>query len=171
MTWKPSSFTRQQLEERRLAGGRLLKAGRLTQAEIARRLGVSRAAVSDWAFHLKAGGEPQLYGRRPSGRPPKLTRRQQQALLRRLQRGALSAGFPTDRWTLRRVQQLIKDTFGVHYHPCYLNRWLRKAGWTPQVPLPCAIEQDEELVQAWLAHDWPRIKKSVATRRRNRLFR
>ena len=41
MTWKPSYLTREQLEERRLAGGRLLKAGKLSQAEIARQVGVS----------------------------------------------------------------------------------------------------------------------------------
>ena len=171
MTWKPSHLTRQQLEERRFVGGRLLKAGKLSQAEIARRLGVSRATVSAWAFQLNAGGVPQLRGRRSSGRPPKLTARQQQSVLRRLQRGALAAGFPTDRWTLQRVQQLIKGTFGVVYHPGYLNRWLRKSGWTRQVPLPCAVEQDEEVVRAWLAQDWPRIKKSASARGRDRLFR
>jgi hypothetical protein len=48
MTWKPSSLTREQLEERRLEGGCLLKEGKLSQAEISRHLGVSRASVSDW---------------------------------------------------------------------------------------------------------------------------
>lgn len=171
MTWKPSHLTRQQLAARRLAGGRLLKAGKLSQAEIARRLGVSRATVSDWACQLKAGGVTQLHGHRSSGRPPKLTFRQQQAVLRRLKQGALAAGFPTDRWTLHRVQYLIKNTWGVVYHPCYLGRWLRKSGWTRQVPLPRAVEQDEERVRAWLAQDWPRIKKSASARGRNRLFR
>ena len=56
MTWKPSYLTREQMEERRLAGGRLLKAGKLSQAEIARQLGVSRATVSDWAKTIEAKG-------------------------------------------------------------------------------------------------------------------
>jgi transposase len=45
-----------QMEERRLEGGRLLKAGKLSQAEIARRLGISRAMVSDWAKKIAEEG-------------------------------------------------------------------------------------------------------------------
>lgn len=56
MTWKPSYLTREQMEEMRLEGGRLLKAGQLNQAEIARQLGVSRATVSAWAKTVEAKG-------------------------------------------------------------------------------------------------------------------
>jgi len=56
MTWKPSNLTREQMEERRQAGGRMLKAGKLSQAEIARQLGVSRATVSDWAKVVESQG-------------------------------------------------------------------------------------------------------------------
>ena len=44
--WRPAHLTPEQLEERRLAAARLLRQGRLCQAEIARQLGVSRASVS-----------------------------------------------------------------------------------------------------------------------------
>jgi hypothetical protein len=37
MIWTPSKLTREQMEERRLEGGRLLKEGKLSKAEIARR--------------------------------------------------------------------------------------------------------------------------------------
>ncbi len=47
---------------------------------------------------------------------------QKKALLRRLQRGARAAGFPTDRWTLRHIQQLIAREFQVQYHANYLDR-------------------------------------------------
>ena len=56
MRWKPSYLTREQMEERRLEGGRLLQEGKLSQAEIARQLGVSRATISDWAKIVKAKG-------------------------------------------------------------------------------------------------------------------
>ncbi len=170
MTWQPSTLTRTQLAERRLAGGRLLRAGKLAKTEIAEQLGVSRAAVTYWEHQLKAGGLRQLRLRKASGRPPKLTRAQQKALMRLLKKGAQASGFETDRWTLSRIQTLITREFGVTYHVKYLNRRLRQLGWTPQVPLPRAQERDEELIRAWLAHDWPRIKKSAAARRGNRLF-
>jgi transposase len=170
MVWKPSRLTREQMEERRLTGGRLLKAGRLPQAEIARSLRVSRVTVSGWAKQLARGGLRQLHRRTATGRPPKLTAREQHELVQWLKQGALRAGFATERWTLRRVQVLIERKFRVAYHPNYLNRLLNRLGWSPQVPLPQALERDEDRIQAWRDKDWPRIKKGAATRRRNRVF-
>jgi transposase len=170
MTWQPSSLTRGQMEERRLAGARLLRSQRFSQAEIAEQLGVSRAAVNQWAQQLEAGGLRQLRQHKAPGRPAKLSRKQQKRLLRLLKKGAQKAGFETNRWTLPRIQTLIVREFGVTYHEKYLNRLLRKLDWTPQVPLPRAQERDENLIAAWLQHDWTRIKKSAAARRRNRLL-
>ena len=64
MTWKPSYLTRKQMEERRLEGGRLLKSGKHSQAEIARDLGVSRATVSEWAKKLQEEGRRGLRRRK-----------------------------------------------------------------------------------------------------------
>jgi transposase len=159
MTWKPSTLTRAQMEERRLEGGRLLKEGNLSQSEIAQHLGVSRATICDWAKCLQAGGLRRLRQRPTPGRPSKITKQQRRELIRHLKRGAVAAGFRTDRWTLQRVQRQIEQLFGVVYHPNYLNRFLRKLNWTLQVPLPRAQERDEALIRAWLEKDWPRIKK------------
>jgi putative transposase len=87
-----------------------------------------------------------------------------------LDRGALACGFSTDRWRLGRVRQLIQREFEVNYHPNYLKRLLRKLGFSPQKPLPQAVEQEKELVAAWLQRDWPRIKKVSAARRRDRIL-
>jgi transposase len=170
MTWIPKQLTRKQIEERRLAGGKLLKEGRLSKAQIAHKLGVSRAAVTYWARRKRFGGLRRLQSRKSSGRPPKLTPQQQRTLLRYLKRGALRADFPTDRWTLRRIQHMIKKEFDIAYHPNYLSRFLRNLGWTPQLPVPRAAERDDRLVEAWLRRDWPRIKKSAAHRCRYRVF-
>jgi transposase len=147
------------MEERRREGARLIRRGRLSRAEIARQLGVSRRAVENWAQTLKAGGLRRLRRRKASGRPPKLSPAQQSQLKRLVRRGALAAGFESDRWTLARIRQLINQEFKIVYHRNYLNRLLRKLGLTPQVPLPRAVERDEELIRAWIEHDWPRIKK------------
>ena len=170
MTWKPSCLTREQLEERRLEGGRLLKAGKLSQAEIARQLGVSRATISDWAKKVEAEGMRGLRKRTAKGGSSKLTKEQKQRLKRLLDRGAVSNGFSTDRWTLERVRQLIQRAFKVSYHRNYLNRLLRQLGFSPQKPLPQAVEQEKALVEAWLQQDWPRIKKVAKNWRRNRVL-
>jgi putative transposase len=158
------------MEQRRREGAHLLRR-KLSQAEIARRFDVSRATVCDWAGQLAAGGLRALRRRKPTGRPARLTRAENQALRHRLRRGALAAGFATDRWTMGRVRQLIEHEFGVRYHVHYINRLLRRLGWSLQQPLPRGRERDEELIRAWLAHDWPRIKKGAATRHKHRVFR
>lgn len=170
MSFRPLKLTPEQMEERRMEGARLLKQGRLSQAEIARELDVSRATLSGWAKRLKSGGRRQLRHRKPPGRPAKLTRDQQKALVRHLKRGALAAGFETDRWTGSRIQSLIEGEFGVSYHTRYLPRLLHQLDWSRQLPLARAVERDEKLIQAWLEHDWPRIKKGASERRKNRVF-
>jgi transposase len=164
--WRPRKLTPEQLEERRLEAGRLLRAGRLSQAEIARRLDVSRAAVSQWAKRLREGphGSAALKRRAKPGRPARLTPRQWRQLLDVLARGAIKSGFKTERWTLPRVRVMIQRHFGVTYHAHYLSARLRDLGWSAQVPAVRARERDEELIRAWLDRDWPRIKKRLAAR-------
>jgi transposase len=88
-----------------------------------------------------------------------LTPQQWRQLLRILKRGAYAAGFPTDRWTLPRIQQIVKKPFDVEHSPSWLCRRLHQLNWSPQKPAPRAKERDEALIQAWQAQDWPRTKK------------
>jgi putative transposase len=169
MAWQPKNLTRKQMAERRIEGVRLLQAGKMRQAQIARHLGVSEATVSKWKKKLDQGGPDALQARKASGRPPKLSAAEKQQLVDILEQGALAAGFTTAQWTQARVKKVIGREFGVHYHRDYISRLLHGLGWSVQKPDPRAMERDEELIRAWLAQDWPRIKKSAAARRRNRL--
>ena len=122
------------MTERRRMGGRLLRAGKLSQAEIARELGVSRAAVTHRAQTIAQEGLRGLQPRQTRGGRPKLTPEQHRRLKYIIKRGAQAAGFGTERWTLERVKQVIKREFHVHYHRNYLARLLRRLGITPQQP-------------------------------------
>ena len=171
MIWTPTHLTRAQMEERRREGARLLRRTKLSKAAIAQRLSVSRAAVGQWAKGLVAGGLRQLDQRRSTGRPCKLSDEQMDELDQILRRGALVTGFPTARWTSARVKQVIEREFAVTYHLTHIPRLLQRLGWSLQQPLARAVEREEDVIQAWLAHDWPRIKKGAATWRRHRVFR
>jgi transposase len=81
-----------------------------------------------------------------------------------LTQGAKHSGFETERWTLPRIRAVLQRRFGVTYHVDYLSTRLRDLGWTAQVPAVWAAERDEDLIQAWLDRDWPRIKKKLAAR-------
>lgn len=169
MIWQPEKLTREQMAERRQEGLRLLENGQMRQAEIARHLGVSEAAVSQWKKKLEAHGPEALQGRKATGRPPRLDVGQKRELVNKLEAGAGAAGFPTEQWTQKRVQQIIEREFGVHYHRNSVGRLLHGLGWSVQKPETRALERDEDLIRAWLSQDWPRIKKSAAARRRNRI--
>ena len=160
--WRPKQLTRSQKEERRLAAGRLLKAGKQSQAEIARQMSVSRMAVSHWARDLREQGIAGLRSRPPTGRPPALSPAQWRQVLALLRKGARAAGWDTERWTLQRIGQLIEREFGVPYHPNYLSERLKHSHWSAQKPASQARERDAEWVETWLKRDWPRIKKKRA---------
>jgi transposase len=156
------------MAERRSEGVKLLKVGERRQAEIARHLGVTEAAVSKWKKILDTEGEEGLQPKRATGRPPKLSEEQKAALLEKLEEGAVANGFPTEQWTQARVKKLIERAYGVSYRRNYVGQLLDQLGWSVQKPDPRAMERDEEMIAAWLSKDWPRIKKSAAARRRNR---
>jgi putative transposase len=157
--WRPAHLTAAQMEERRLAAAVLLRQGRLTQAAIARRVGVSRASVCRWAATLARAGRGGLRARPRSGRPGRLGAAAWTRLGRLLDRGATAAGFDTAQWTLRRIAALIWREFGVRYHPRYLERPLRAYGFTVQPPASRPKERDEHAVAAWPKRTWRAIKK------------
>lgn len=169
MGWQPKKLTREQMEERRIEGGKLLSKGQLTQAQIARELGVSRMAVSQWAHQIASEGPKGLSRRRARGRSAKLNKTQQKELKQIILRGAQAAGFPTERWTLKRIRRVIDERFGVKYHVSSVGRLMSQLGLTPQQPQARARERDEALIRAWLSRDWKRIKKSAAARANHRV--
>lgn len=159
--WHPKRLTAAQLEERRRVAARLLRAGRHSRAEIARELGVSHAAVSQWAARLEAAGAEALARRQHPGRPAQLTVAEWDDVLALLAWGAQAHGFDTARWTLRRIARGPRREFGVAYHPHSLSALLRAQDWSPQQPATRARERDAALIAAWLRHDWPAVKRGL----------
>jgi len=157
--WRPAYLTLEQVEERRLAAVRLLRQGRLSQADIARHVGVSRASVCRWAATLAQQGRRGLATRARPGREPRLDEAAWLQLGQLLDRGAMAAGFATERWTLARIAALVEREFGVHYHPRYLERPLKAHGFSVQRPATRARERDELVIAVWPKRDWVVLKR------------
>lgn len=146
------------LQQRRLRAARLLRQG-VAQAEVARRVQVSRTTVSQWNRYLQDGGLEALKSRR-RGRPSGLTDAQRGELMRALTRGALAEGFATELWTLPRVGALIERRFRRAYCESQVWRILVALGFSCQRPSGRALERDEAAIQRWKRVRWPALKKT-----------
>jgi transposase len=146
-------------QARRERAAELFAQGR-SQAEVARQLDVSRQAVSRWQAGWQADGTAALRSRGPTGRPPKIPDGALEPIEQALLQGALAHGFATDVWTLERIAVVIQGLTGVQLSNSSVWRLLRgRLGWTVQRPQRQAKERDEQAIQHWVAHEWPRIKK------------
>ena len=166
-SWTPTRLSPEQREERRRAATARfprVRRGTLSQAAVARELGVSREAVRQWYEAWLAGGRRALRRRPKLGPRSKLSAAEWRRLATLLRRGAVACGKDTEQWTLKRVAHLIRREFGVRYHYRYLERPLRAMGFRPQRPAVQAKERDEALVAAWVKHDWTLITKRLGER-------
>ncbi len=148
------------MQQRRRTAARLFAAGRLSQAEIARELHVSRQSVSRW-YEAWRSDEPRwIAGAGRAGRRPGLNEAQLQRVDEALRRGAPAHGFPTNLWTLPRIAVVIERITGVHYHPGHVWKILAAMKWSLQRPAKQARERNQEARQRWVARRWPAVKKT-----------
>lgn len=103
-------------------------------------------------------GEAGLRVRKASGRPPRLTLPQKQGLLLMLLWGPEAYGWKTQVWTTKRIAQLIRQRYGISYHPDHIGRVLHQLGWTVQKPERRAVERNEAAIQRWTDTAWERVK-------------
>jgi transposase len=94
------------LEARRMEAARLLREG-LSQAEVARWVGVHRQSVNRWARELEQPGMRGLRQAGHTGRPAKLILAQLREIERALKRGPEALGYQSGLWTAGRVRELI----------------------------------------------------------------
>jgi transposase len=132
----------------------------VAQAEVARRVSVTRTTVSEWNAQLQEGGLGALKSRR-RGRPAGLQEAQRRELMRALKSGALAEGFATDLWTLPRVGELIKRRFARSYSESQVWRILVALGFSCQRPSGRALERNESAIQRWKQRRWPVLKKTL----------
>ncbi len=135
-------------EYRRLRAWQLYQAD-WKQKDIAAALGVTEGAVSQWIKKAKMGGADALRHQPPPGPQPKLTNEQLAQLPSLLAKGAQYYGFRGQVWTTARVAVLIKQHFGISYHPAHCSRLLRAIKHSQQKPVEVATQRNEQAITAW----------------------
>jgi transposase len=145
-------------EGRRLRAWELKQEG-WKQRDIARALGVSKGAVSQWMKRAKQEGVEALKHKPPPGAKARLSEDERAKLPELLARGAPAHGFRGEVWTCARVAEVIRKEFGVSYHPAHVSRLVRALELSLQKPLRRANQRDEEAIRRWKEEHWPEVKK------------
>src|SRR5262245_15970067 len=145
------------LEARRLQAAELFARG-VSQAAVARQLGVTTAAANHWHQAWRGEGRRGLKAAGRAGRKPRLALEDLRRIEVALRAGPEAHGFPTVLWTLPRVAVVIKRRTGVAHHPGHVWRVLRGLGWSLQRPARRARERDDGAIMAWKKQRWPRKK-------------
>ncbi len=103
-----------------------------------------------------------MEGLRSSGpaNAPTVTDAQFAVLEEELGKGPSAHGFEDERWTLVRVQTLIRRCLRVSLSVATVWRLLKRHGWSWQAPARRALERDEHAVELWKKEVWPRVKAS-----------
>jgi transposase len=151
------------LERRRFKAFGLLKKG-LSEAQVARQVGVHRQSVNRWADQIKEQGREGLRQAGRAGRKSRLSEADLKRFETGLKRGAEALGYETNLWTLDRVAELIERDFGVKYHAGHVSWLLKKLGWSCQRPTGKALERDEPAIKRWQKRRWPEVKKKPSAR-------
>lgn len=147
------------MEKRRLEAIALLADG-VSQAEVSRRMGVSRQAVSKWMVTKRSGGTKALVSKGKPGRKTAPTPAEMKKVEMALVKGPVKNGYRNDLWTLRRVAEVFALVTGRR--PSISRTWglLREMGWSCQRPARRARQQDAEAVAEFRERTWATVKKT-----------
>ena len=146
-------------EARRMRAWELVPQG-WQQQDVAAALGVSKGAVSQWASRARAGGIAALRRRKPPGGVPQLGAPPRAQLPTLRERGPAACGFAGEIWTLGRVAQVIRQEFGVSYHPTQVGRILKDCGWSWQKPTLRSAQRDAAAIPDWRENRFAELKKT-----------
>jgi transposase len=157
-----------ELERRRRRAVDLVNQGE-SPTTVARILGVRTASIHRWRrMARKAHG---LDAKPTPGRPRQLADYHLRKLERLLLQGAKKHGWPNQLWTADRVARLIRERFGVTFHPEHVRKILKqRLGWTSQKPKRKARERDDKEVERWLGDELPRILREAYRRQAHVVF-
>ena len=154
-----SQGSARELEQRRVLAVTRVQEG-YPQKEVAAFLGVHPVTVSGWVRATRQAGSLDALRAKPtSGRPRKLSRRQERTVLGWVAKPATHFGFANALWTTRRLAALIHQRWDVRFNANYLAAWLQVRDHSPQHPEQPALERDEAAIARWVAEDWPRLQK------------
>ncbi|MFB8033878.1 winged helix-turn-helix domain-containing protein [Streptomyces sp. NPDC056004] len=114
-------------------------------------------SVERWRRAWREGGLEGLRSAGPANSPT-ISDSQLAVLEEELGKGPAAHGFENERWTLARIQAVIRRRLRVSLSVAW--RLLKRHGWSWQAPARRALERDEHALELWKKEVWPRVKAS-----------
>lgn len=152
------------LERRRKKAGRLFAEGE-SQASVARRLNVTKAAVCQWHAAWKKEGDEGLASKGHPGFPSKLTTEKKKELRLLILKGPRAEGYATDFWTVDRIRDLARRKLRVALGYTRIWNTIIQLGFSCQKPETRAKMRNERGIADWKLKQFPRLKKMGAKTR------
>ena len=129
--------------------------------------GFARPVIYRWLREARGKGRGlrALRSRKGTGRPRRLTPKQEQQLFRCINgKDPRQHGFDFGLWTRLVVRKLIADKFGANFGVTAVGKLLAKLGLTPQKPLKRAYERDPAAIEVWKSDTYPSLAKRAKKR-------
>jgi transposase len=60
------------------------------------------------------------------------------------------------------IAEVIRQEFGVRYHPGHVRKLLHALGFSVQRPKKLLVRADPKEQERWIRHTYPRLKKKPA---------
>jgi transposase len=133
-----------------------------TSGELAGILQAPRSKVSEWLQRYQRDGVDGLLEGYRSGRPSKLSEKQQQQLGDILDSGPVAYGLDTGIWTSPLIAWVIEEEFGVEYHPGHVRKLLHGWGFSVLRPRRVLARADAAAQDRWHRRSYPALKKKPA---------
>lgn len=121
----------------------------MDRASAARIGGMDRQTLRDWVHRFNAAGPDGLVNVKPTGRRPKLSVEQQEALRQLVEAGPDPRRDGVVRWRCVDLQRVLGNHFGVDLSKVAIGRLLKRLGYSHISARPLHPAQDAQAIAAF----------------------
>ena len=159
---------RKSQETLRMRGVKAVLSGE-SPTKMAELLGINQDTIFNWLAKYREGGWDNLKRRKASGRPPRVQGCHLKWIYKMITKDPQQLKLPFVLWTRKRVQQAIKEKYGIKLSVTSVGRLMHQLGFSCQKPIYKVYERNPSVVSQWLKREYPKIKR-LARREGARIY-